>query len=97
MAANMAVAEHDTAAEKANQSGKKSEALQHLMAANRVSPNAERRNPDERYPHLKCFRGRKAYSRLKAARSALTLDYDQEMPACSIDEVTADIVRARIR
>ena len=42
MAADMAVAEHDIAAEKANESGKKSEALQHLMAANRASPDAKR-------------------------------------------------------
>ncbi|MCP4952862.1 MAG: phytanoyl-CoA dioxygenase family protein [Proteobacteria bacterium] len=93
MAANMAVAEHDTAAEKANESGKKSEALQHLMAANRVSPSAEREILMRDIRISSAFEGAKP-TPTKAARSALTLDYDQEMPACSIDEVTADIVRA---
>ncbi len=93
MAANMAVAEHDIAAEQANESGKTSEALQHLMAANRVSPNAEREILMRDIRISKSFEDAKP-TPVKAARSTPTLDYEQEMPTCSLDDVTADVVRA---
>ena len=93
MTANMAVADHDIAAEKANESGKTSEALQHLMAANRVSPNAEREMLMRDIRISKAFEDATP-TPIKAARSTPTLDYEQEMPTCSIDDVTADVVHA---
>ena len=93
MAADMAVAEHDIAAEKANESGKKSEAIQHLMAANRASPDAKREILMRDIRISKAFEDAEP-SPIKAARSTPTLDYEQEMPTCSLDDVTADVLRA---
>jgi hypothetical protein len=88
----MEVSDLDTSARLANAAGDSIKAIRQLMAANRLKPDAEReiliRNLrvtqdlyGPRTPH--------EFGELPA-----TLSYKQDMPACSLAEVTPEILRA---
>jgi hypothetical protein len=81
----------DAAAKVATEAGKPVEALRQLIAANRLAPNSEREI---------LIRDLRLNTNLYGPRTpasvgeAPTLSYEQEMPTCSMAEITSDLVRA---
>jgi hypothetical protein len=94
MALEMDTSVLDSTARTADEAGDSLQALRHLMAANRLSPNKDREILIRDLRVTQSLYGQRTPHAFDDAPVALT--YEQDMPACALDEITPEILRAAL-